>query len=106
MGPKLTQAEGFVLGVGAKMFSCCGARRMSLATVRLRPSPTPAHAYAPTTAPSNAEIPNAELRGVEGAAPYNRTSVRGCRGWRPRQPAITAPSIFCRYMASPFDIFA
>ena len=26
MGPKLTQAEGFVLGVGAKMFSCCGAR--------------------------------------------------------------------------------
>ena len=26
MGSKLTQAEGFVLGVGAKMFSCCGAR--------------------------------------------------------------------------------
>ena len=26
MGPKLTQAEGFILGVGAKMFSCCGAR--------------------------------------------------------------------------------
>ena len=24
--PKLTQAEGFILGVGAKMFSCCGAR--------------------------------------------------------------------------------
>ena len=44
MGPKLTQAEGFVLGVGAKMFSCCGARRMSLATVRLRPSPTAATA--------------------------------------------------------------
>ena len=26
IGPKLTQAEGFILGVGAKMFSCCGAR--------------------------------------------------------------------------------
>ena len=24
--PKFTQAEGFILGVGAKMFSCCGAR--------------------------------------------------------------------------------
>ena len=24
MGPKLTQAEGFVLGVGAKMFSIAG----------------------------------------------------------------------------------
>ena len=42
MGPKLTQAEGFILGVGAKMFSCCGARRMSSAAVRLRPSPTAA----------------------------------------------------------------
>ena len=28
MGPKLTQAEGFILGVGAKMFSCCGARHI------------------------------------------------------------------------------
>ena len=28
MGPKLTQAEGFILGVGAKMFSCCGARHL------------------------------------------------------------------------------
>ena len=26
MGPNLTAAEGFILGVGAKMFSCCGAR--------------------------------------------------------------------------------
>ena len=26
MGPKLTQAEGFILGVGAKVLSCCGAR--------------------------------------------------------------------------------
>ena len=26
MRPKLTQAEGFIMGVGAKMFSCCGAR--------------------------------------------------------------------------------
>ena len=26
--PKLTQAEGFILGVGAKMFSCCGARHL------------------------------------------------------------------------------
>ena len=25
MGPNLTAAEGFILGVGAKMFSCCGA---------------------------------------------------------------------------------
>ena len=25
MGPKLTQAEGMILGIGAKMFSCCGA---------------------------------------------------------------------------------
>ena len=29
MGPMLTHAEGFVLGVGAKMFSCCGARYVS-----------------------------------------------------------------------------
>ena len=28
MGPILTQAEGFILGVGAKMFSCCGARHI------------------------------------------------------------------------------
>ena len=40
MGPNLTQAEGFILGVGAKMFSCCGARQMSSATVCLRPLPT------------------------------------------------------------------
>ena len=25
---QLTQAEGFILGVGAKMFSCCGARHI------------------------------------------------------------------------------
>ena len=28
MGPKMTQAEGFILGIGAKMFSCCGARHL------------------------------------------------------------------------------
>ena len=26
MGPKLTQAEGMILGTAAKMFTCCGAR--------------------------------------------------------------------------------
>ena len=26
MGPKLTQAEGFILSVGAKLFPCYGAR--------------------------------------------------------------------------------
>ena len=26
LSPNCTQAEGFILGVGAKMFSCCGAR--------------------------------------------------------------------------------
>ena len=28
MCPILTAAEGFILGVGAKMFSCCGARHI------------------------------------------------------------------------------
>ena len=28
MGSNLTAAEGFILGVGAKMFSCCGARHL------------------------------------------------------------------------------
>ena len=42
MGPKLTQAEGFILGVSAKMFSCCGARQKFRLTSRLiscRPLP-------------------------------------------------------------------
>ena len=34
MGPNLTQAEGFILGVGAKMFSCCGARHLPTASSR------------------------------------------------------------------------
>ena len=28
MGSNLTQAEGLFLGLGAKMFSCCGARHL------------------------------------------------------------------------------
>ena len=40
--PDLTQAEGFVLGVGAKMFSCCGTRYLPASAVLLgiyRPLP-------------------------------------------------------------------
>ena len=42
MGPKLTQAEGFILGVGAKIFSCCGTRYLPASAVLLgiyRPRP-------------------------------------------------------------------
>ena len=42
MGPNLTQEEGFILGVGAKMFSCCGARHLPASTALLgicRPQP-------------------------------------------------------------------
>ncbi len=62
MGPKLTQAEGFILGVGAKMFSCCGARRMSSALVRLRPSPTAA-TRSSCLAPPPAALPSLPIAG-------------------------------------------
>jgi hypothetical protein len=38
MGPKLTQAEGFILGVGAKIFSCCGVPTKKGLTELVKPS--------------------------------------------------------------------
>ena len=42
MGPKLTQAEGMILGAAAKMFFCCSARHLPASTALLgicRPRP-------------------------------------------------------------------
>ena len=38
MGPKLTQAEGFILDVGAKIFSCCGVPTKKGLTELVKPS--------------------------------------------------------------------
>ena len=51
-----------MLGMAAKMFPCCGARRISLATVRLRLSPTAATRSGRLTPPT-AALPSLPIAG-------------------------------------------